>query len=189
MIVTVNGRYSSLWDAEEPGEVLASRCYGRDWEWVLEHFGLELAPDTFEVAATLSIRHVGPVGAFEGRFGWHPPELGYPYPDLVIVYEFASKIGRDLVRRNYMIARRNGASRIVAKWVAQSEAQRLFLAGDEPGFGHLGCRFADTRTEDERRSDNEEEAVEVLNAATDGASWSWEDGELWLIAYADTEEE
>ena len=183
MIVTVNGRYSSLWDAEEPGEVLASRCYGRDWEWVLEHFGLELAPDTFEVAATLSIRHVGPVGAFEGRFGWHPPELGYPYPDLVIVYEFASKIGRDLVRRNYMIARRNGASRIVAKWVAHREAERLMRVGEDEQFAHLGCRFADTREGFEVESDNADEAVDLLNEATAGASWGWEDGELWLCAY------
>lgn len=160
--------------------------WGNDWEGALSHFGLKLPEDTFEVAATMTIRHVGTIGdAPRQPAPWRPSELGYPYPDLVIPYEFTSLWPKMLIVRNYKLARVNGATRPAAKWVAANEAQRLFGCDAE----HLGTRFKDTREDFEIESENAWEAMRILSDATEGGFWDWEDGELVLTDYDDLEEE
>jgi len=179
MTIRVNGLLASPHNA------------GNDWESVLDTYLLALPVDDFKVGATISIRHVGTLGdAPRQPAPWRPSELGYPYPDLVIPYEFGHAWGKTLVVRNYRLARVNGASRPAAKWVAIHECQRLMaIDTSSDQWSHLATRHKDTREECEIESDNADEAVRLLNDSTSGGFWEWEDGELWLIDYDDLEDE
>lgn len=180
--VTVNGHEVEFREGSM-GETGA--CYGSDWERVLSGFDLELPPDTFEVAATLTFRDVRGDQARRGS-----ARTNLFLADYKTTVEFKAAWVKKMAVRYYWIARRHGAPPIIARWMVSMECQRLigrYMDGSR--YEHLHARFADTREEGEIESDNADEAVRVLDGATDGGSWGWEDGELWLYPPFDLEED
>lgn len=194
MTVTVNGKEVTITDDRESDADLLTACFGSDWGATLSLFDLKLSEDTFDVQATVSIRPVHSdwsgtnIGHMKDSQSFAPTLAAHDYGPTV--YEFQSFLAKNLVTRDYRIARKNGAPRTLARWMAQMECQRLMaITRANDGAAHLWTRFLDTREEFEIDSDNEDEAVNVLNEATEGGCWYQEDGELWLEAFREEDDD